>query len=134
MRDFLQLSGGWIGQSIQGTLRIQEAIELRMDGGMFSGLGSDKDGDFEIVGSYNARNNKVTITRRYTWCPSPNEDNIGVPYHYEGTWDGQLVDGFWHQRSMPENQGPFEMWPSEGEDSEAYSLADLKIESGQLTF
>lgn len=123
MKDFNQLSGPWIGLSTQDGIRIQEAIRLFISDGRIEGTGTDKDGDFELVGSYHARDEQVRITRRYTRVTNPWQEGIGYPYDYEGIWDGAMVHGRWHARGNARTNGPFEMWPSREEDQQ-----ELRIE------
>ncbi len=118
MKDFNDLSGPWMGWSIQDSLRITERITLSISGGRISGSGSDKDGDFELVGAYIVRTQKVSLTRRYTRTNEPSQEGVGVPYDYEGVWDGTLVSGRWHPIWDPRYGGPFEMWPAEGEEED----------------
>ena len=117
-----ELSGAWSGWSIQDGIRITESIELVIRGGLLSGVGHDKDGDFEIAGSYQVRSHRVTLTRRYVHTTEPSQEGVGIPYDYEGLWDGTLVAGLWHPRSHPSYGGPFEMWPLHDEDSFSLSV------------
>lgn len=116
MKDFCQLSGPWTGMSTQDMRRIPEAIQLRIDQNQILGTGTDADGHFELSGSYDPKSGRVTMTRRYTWTAEPSQEGVGVPYHYDGLWDGGLVSGFWHCRPAPSISGPFEMWPDREED------------------
>ncbi len=95
--------------------------------GRISGSGVDKDGDFELTGFYTARTEKVMITRRYSRTTEPSQDSVGIPYDYEGFWDGMMVSGRWHSRSYPMMNGPFEMWPDREQDRE-----ELRIEIEEL--
>lgn len=122
MKDFNALSGPWTGLSTQDGLRISERITLSIQDGRISGTGTDKDGEFEVVGFYQARLQQVMLTRRYTWTAEPSQEGVGVPYDYEGTWDGQMVAGRWHPRWNPGYGGPFEMWPDREEDREELAI------------
>lgn len=122
MREFGSLSGPWEGWSIQDGLRIGERLILRIRGGHVEGTGIDKDGEFEVSGAFLERRQLVTLTRRYTWTTEPSQEGVGIPYEYEGTWDGAMVSGQWHPRWNPAYGGPFEMWPATDEDKRALSL------------
>lgn len=123
MKDFQALSGPWTGQSVQDGIRIGERILLNIRGSTVSGTGHDKDGDFEIVGNYNPRTLQVTLTRRYTRTVEPSQEGVGIPYDYEGRWDGAMVAGRWHPRAASWYGGPFEMWPDREEDREELAIA-----------
>ena len=127
MRDLNSLSGPWTGFSIQDDRRISETIDLAISGGKIEGSGSDVDGNFEIVGFYQNRNHVVMLTRRYTVTTEPSQLGVGVPYDYEGKWDGFMVSGYWHPRSDRSYGGPFEMWPLTEE-----TLEELQINFGEL--
>jgi hypothetical protein len=122
LKDFNELSGPWTGLSVQDGLRISERIALTIFKGRIAGTGSDKDGEFEISGFYKDRNQEVMLTRTYTWTTDPSQDGVGIPYDYEGSWDGAMVSGRWHPRSHPSYGGPFEMWPDRDEDREELSI------------
>ncbi len=83
----------------------------------------DKDGDFELTGSYHERTQRVQLTRRYTHTTEPSQEGVGIPYDYDGLWDGAMVSGRWHMRTYPLMGGSFEMWPSREEDQQ-----ELRIE------
>jgi hypothetical protein len=118
MRDFNELSGAWAGWSIQYGLRITESIHLTINKGRITGTGTDKDGEFELIGAYIDRKDEVLITRTYTWTTEPSQSGVGVPYEYVGKWDGNFVSGLWHPRRYPDmDGGPFEMWPGGDEES-----------------
>jgi len=126
MKDFNSLSGPWVGWSIQFGLRISESIKLSIVSGRISGTGTDKDGEFELMGAYVERGQKVLITRTYTWTTEPSQEGVGIPYEYIGTWDGNFVSGLWHPRRWPDaDGGPFEMWPA---DSEGGLKIELEVE------
>lgn len=116
MKDFNSLSGPWQGWSIQDGIRITESISLEIRNGNISGSGSDMDGEFELTGGYTERNNRVMLTRRYTRTTEPSQEGVGIPYDYDGLWDGTFVSGMWHPRAVPSYGGPFEMWPADGTD------------------
>ncbi len=128
MKDFNSLSGPWTGLSTQDGRRIEEAIELRIDHGIILGTGTDADGHFELDGSFDSKTNRVTLTRRYTWTTEPSQEGVGIPYHYDGLWDGLFVSGAWHSRPCPTMGGEFEMWPAREEDRQ-----ELGIELGELS-
>lgn len=107
--------------SIQGGLRLTEAIRLMIHDGKIWGTGSDIDGEFELSGTYRSDNHAVHLVRRYTRTTDP-QGGVGVPYDYFGVWDGMLVHGFWEQRDYTLNGGPFEMWPNREEDREELAL------------
>lgn len=134
MKDFNELSGPWTGLSVQDGLRISEQIHLRIHAGQIGGSGSDKDGDFELVGFYRAKDARVTLTRRYERTNLPNNEGAGIPYDYEGHWDGAMVSGRWHPRWDPSYGGEFEMWPNREEDREELAIhlerSPLKLSSG----
>jgi hypothetical protein len=128
LKDFNQLSGPWVGLSTQFGHRIPEDIILHISHGRILGTGTDKDGNFDLQGSYDSKTQRVTLTRRYSWTTEPSQDGVGVPYHYDGIWDGELVSGMWHCRPDPQNNGEFEMWPAREED-----LRELRIEVQELS-
>jgi hypothetical protein len=113
LKDFTSLSGPWLGWSIQDGIRISERIRLTIVGGKILGTGIDKDGEFELVGAYIVRQQKVILTRTYTVTTLPSQEGVGIPYDYDGVWDGMLVSGLWHPRFEREYGGPFEMWPAD---------------------
>jgi hypothetical protein len=117
-----ELSGPWTGLSTQDGIRISEAIRLSIRGGQISGTGVDMDGEFELSGSYHARSSRVQLTRFYTHTTEPSQEGVGIPYDYDGVWDGTMVSGRWHPRSAPHYGGPFEMWPSKPEDNEELAI------------
>lgn len=124
-KDFNDLSGPWIGLSIQDGIRISESIRLSIRDGAISGSGVDKDGEFELQGFYKARFKQVMITRRYTWTTEPSQESAGIPFDYEGVWDGAMVHGRWHARSAPRYlNGPFEMWPYREEDRQELAIEE----------
>jgi hypothetical protein len=127
MKNFNELSGPWTGLSVQDGIRISEAIQLHISSGQIAGNGTDKDGDFELVGTYHERTQRVQITRRYTWTTEPSQAGVGVPYDYDGTWDGAMVSGRWCHRTYRPMNGPFEMWPNRDEDRQ-----ELMIQLEQL--
>ena len=102
--------------STQDGRRILEVIQLRIDQFQIVGTGSDVDGHFELDGNYDPKSGRVTMTRRYTSTAEPSQESVGIPYHYDGIWDGALVSGMWHCRPAPSICGPFEMWPNREED------------------
>jgi len=123
VKNFNELSGPWAGLSVQDGLRISESIRLTISSGRIDGEGTDKDGNFDLVGFYQARNETVMLTRIYTWTAEPSQQGVGIAYDYEGKWDGAMVSGLWHPRAHPFYGGPFEMWPARDEDRE-----ELRIE------
>lgn len=133
MRDFNQLSGAWIGWSIQYGLRITETIQLTINKGRIFGTGKDKDGEFEVVGAYIERKEEVLMTRTYTWTTEPSQSGVGIPYEYVGKWDGNFVSGEWFPRRFPDmDGGPFEMWPGGDEDELRIQFEDLVEEEAPL--
>lgn len=122
MKDFNTLSGPWEGWSIQDGVRISEKMNLTIRAQQILGTGIDKDGEFEISGAYIERRQQVVLTRRYTWTAEPSQSGVGIPYEYEGTWDGTMVSGLWHPRWNVDYGGPFEMWPATDEDKRELSL------------
>ena len=129
MRDLNELSGPWAGWSIQYGLRISEKINLTIKQGRISGTGSDKDGEFELVGAYVDRKQEVLITRTYTWTTEPSQAGVGIPYEYSGKWDGNFISGNWYPRWHPDaDGGPFEMWP--GSDEESLQI-ELEVEESR---
>ncbi|MBC8065504.1 MAG: hypothetical protein H7Y17_11775 [Chlorobia bacterium] len=129
MRDFNELSGAWAGWSIQYGLRITESIQLTINKGRIFGSGTDKDGEFELVGAYIDRKQEVLITRTYTLTTEPTQSGVGIPYEYVGKWDGLFVSGLWFPRRYPDmDGGPFEMWPG-GEDMKLEIQAEVEEEA-----
>ena len=112
-----------MGLSTQDGLRISEAIRLSINDGRISGTGVDMDGEFELIGFYSARTEQVMLTRRYTRTTEPSQEGVGIPYDYEGYWDGAMVSGTWHPRNVPHYGGPFEMWPDREMDREELGLS-----------
>ena len=132
MRDFNELSGGWAGWSIQFGQRITESMHLTIQKGRVTGTGTDKDGEFEVVGAYVERKQEVLLTRTYTWTTEPSQSGVGIPYEYVGKWDGNFVSGNWFPRWYPEaDGGPFEMWP--GSDEESLKIEISEAESARLS-
>lgn len=117
-KDLSACSGPWLGWSIQDGIRIAERLQLQLHSNQIDGSGCDKDGDFIITGSFDARTQVVRLTRRYTWTTEPSQEGVGIPYEYNGTWDGATVSGTWNPRTHPGYGGPFEMWP----ESESLTL------------
>jgi hypothetical protein len=127
MRDFNELTGAWAGWSIQFGIRITESMNLEIVSGRIRGSGTDKDGEFELIGAYVARKNEVLITRTYTWTTEPSQAGVGIPYEYVGTWDGNFVSGLWHPRRYPDaDGGPFEMWPGSEEHKIELQFEDVR--------
>ena len=91
-------------------------MTLVITNGEIRGCGTDKDGDFEVYGAFLERQNLVTLTRRYTRTTEPSQSGVGIPYEYEGTWDGHFVSGEWRPRWDHSDGGPFEMWPASDEN------------------
>jgi hypothetical protein len=129
MRSFNSLSGPWLGWSIQWGNRISERMTLEIREGRISGSGSDRDGEFEIVGSYSERTQMVSLTRRYSWTTEPTQSGVGIPYDYSGPWDGSFVSGMWRPLLSHDDGGPFEMWPAS-----AFDLKELAIEQEDTLF
>lgn len=125
MREFSDCSGPWTGQSIQEGFRLTERIDLRIEGGRFSGTGTDVDGEFELEGVYDSRTNLVSMVRRYSVAPK-NPEQVGYPFDYSGRWDGSMVFGHWQARTDPLCNGPFEMWPESAEEAINFNLEELK--------
>src|SRR5436190_19940340 len=111
MRDFNELSGAWAGWSIQDGIRITEAIQLAINNGRITGSGTDKDGEFELIGAYIDRKQEVSLTRSYSWTTEPSQQGVGIAYDYLGKWDGNFVSGLWHTRRHRGYDGAFELWP-----------------------
>lgn len=125
--EFNALSGPWLGWSIQFGVRISERLSLSIRENHIEGTGTDKDGDFEVVGDYDPKSEAVRLTRRYIWTTEPSQAGVGIPYEYHGKWDGVLVYGQWNPRISPGNDGgPFEMWP---EKDEEFSLESFMSET-----
>ena len=122
MKNFDELSGPWTGLSVQDGLRITERILLTIHKGRISGTGTDKDGHFELTGFYKSRSEEVMLTRCYTHTTEPSQEGVGIPYDYEGKWDGAMVFGRWHPRLHPAYGGPFEMWPDREQDREELAI------------
>jgi hypothetical protein len=114
MKELSDLSGPWQGWSIQDGVRISERLMLHIKDYRISGTGTDKDGEFEVVGSYAPKGTSVELTRRYTRTTEPSQDGVGIPYDYAGNWDGALIFGRWCPRGRNWYGGPFEMWPDDG--------------------
>lgn len=127
-REFHQLSGPWSGFSIQDGRRIEEALTLTIEDNRISGSGSDADGLFEVEGDYSPQTQRVTLTRRYTFTTEPSQEGVGLPYQYQGQWNGDFVAGIWFCRPYPPVNGEFEMWPAD-EDS----LSALRLEEHELS-
>lgn len=128
MADFSELTGPWLGWSIQEGLRISERMRLIIRGTVIEGEGTDMDGEFELTGSYDPRTERVLLTRRYYNTTEPSQSGVGIPYDYEGKWDGTLVGGMWHPRANPHYGGEFEMWPDRDEETETLRLEELHIQ------
>ena len=113
---------------MQDGIRISERLQLSIREGRIEGTGTDKDGDFEVSGFYTSRNEQVMITRRYTRTSDPSQADVGVPFDYQGIWDGSMVHGTWHSRSYPMLNGFFEMWPDREEDREELQIDTNVVE------
>ncbi len=107
---------------MQDGRRITEKIYMSIIGGRISATGQDADGEFELLGAFYERDQRVLITRSYTRTTEPSQEGVGIPYEYLGFWDGQLVSGRWHPRWVPNYGGDFEMWPATDEDVEALRI------------
>jgi hypothetical protein len=127
MRTLDELSGRWRGLSTQESERITETIFFRFNAGQIFGEGTDRDGDFRMVGSYDSQGN-IFMVRIYHVC-TYGPEHTGIPYEYRGNWDGDLIAGSWHVAHYPEEGGPFEMWPEREEDLEKLqiNLRDLEL-------
>jgi hypothetical protein len=122
MSDFNSKSGPWHGWSIQEEVRISERMKLTIRNNTIEGEGSDMDGEFELVGNYDPKAERVTLTRRYHRTTEPSQSGVGIPYDYDGTWDGNFISGRWHPRANPYYGGEFEMWPATDQTLEELSL------------
>ncbi|MBS1704398.1 MAG: hypothetical protein JST40_00880 [Armatimonadetes bacterium] len=122
MKDINACSGPWVGWSIQDGIRIGETMRLTIRNGQIEGAGEDMDGEFELIGSYHSKDDRVILTRRYSRTTEPSQEGVGIPYDYEGTWDGSFVSGNWHPRAAPNYGGPFEMWPASETDLEELQI------------
>jgi len=122
VRVLENLSGPWEGWSVQEGRRISERFSLTIRGGRISATGKDADGEFELLGAYYSRDQKVLITRCYTRTTEPSQEGVGIPYEYQGYWDGQLISGRWHPRWVPQYGGEFEMWPATDENIESLRI------------
>jgi hypothetical protein len=118
MKSLTEQSGPWIGQSVQGGIRIHETVSLRFSGNLFTGEGTDSDGHFHLDGEVDPSDDAVQITRRYVVAPK-NPGQVGYPFIYLGRWDGYVISGRWMMSSHPGEGGTFEMWP---EDERSLSL------------
>gem|GEM_PF-918070 len=125
MLDLNSLSGPWMGWSIQYGNRISERMKLTIADCVIIGTGVDKDGEFELSGQFQPRRERVTLTRVYVVTTEPTQSGVGIPYDYDGKWDGQMISGLWHRRGDSRDGGPFEMWPARDEDIESLSLEAL---------
>ncbi len=125
MLDLNSLSGPWMGWSIQDGLRISERMKLTIVDSVIFGTGIDQDGEFELSGQFQLRHERVTLTRVYVVPTEPTQSGVGIPYDYDGKWDGQMISGLWHPRHDSNYGGPFEMWPARDEDIESLSLEAL---------
>ncbi len=114
-----------MGWSIQNGLRISERMKLTIADSVIFGTGIDKDGEFELSGQFQQRRERVTLTRVYVVTTEPTQSGVGIPYDYDGKWDGQMISGLWHRRGDAHDGGPFEMWPARDEDIESLSLEAL---------
>ncbi|MCE9559300.1 MAG: hypothetical protein K8R88_10135 [Armatimonadetes bacterium] len=120
MSDLGATSGPWLGWSIQYGIRIGEQMKLHITDGRVEGTGMDKDGDFEVVGTFGSGPQGISMTRRYSRTNEPSQAGVGIPYLYVGTWDGSIAYGTWCPLLNPHSDGgPFEMWPA----SEKLSLS-----------
>lgn len=105
------LSGSWSGLWIQGPERGHESLDLVFQSGNLMGFGSDRDGAFQISGTY-IPTGVAEFGKVYT-----NPTRV-VPARmtYRGQWNGRCLVGRWTDDSDPSNEGPFRMWPGTGPD------------------
>lgn len=110
MRELRDLSGPWVGFWVQGQVRGEMRLKLRFFGDGIDGGGSDRVGDFTIMGSYEPGSERVKLLKVYR---SHNVD-------YEGTWDGSMIAGRWtftRRIRFTENSGEFEIWPEKDDQA-----------------
>ncbi|MGV3618179.1 MAG: hypothetical protein ACO1SV_22865 [Fimbriimonas sp.] len=105
-------------------------MKLTLGGGSLRGNGTDIDGSFRMDGTYDAEGN-VSLIRTYTRTTEPSQLGVGVPYRYEGKWDGTLVSGRWSPIAYAWYGGPFEMWP-EHEEERLELAFEVKEETREL--
>lgn len=105
------MSGPWSGLWIQGPDRGHESLDLVFVSGNMMGLGSDRDGAFQMNGTYTP-SDVAEFGKVYT------DPTRVVPARmtYRGQWNGRCLVGRWTDDSDPSNKGPFRMWPGTGPD------------------
>ena len=114
MRNLSQLSGPWVGFWVQRGFRGSMSLGLSFGSGVVQGSGHDLIGTFVLSGTY-GEDGVVQMTKAYAWHTVA----------YKGTWDGQMISGFWKIRH--EGTGAFEIWP----ESDSLAVSEL-LESETL--
>ena len=105
------MSGPWSGLWIQGPDRGHESLDLVFVSGNMMGLGSDRDGAFQMNGTYTP-SGVAEFGKVYTRPTRP----VPARMIYRGQWNGRCLVGRWTDDSDPSNKGPFRMWPGTGPD------------------
>jgi hypothetical protein len=119
------LSGPWSGRWIQGRSQGRETLDLVFQSGNLMGFGSDRDGAFQINGTYSS-SGSAEFGKVYTQPVRP----VPARMTYRGQWNGRCLVGRWTDDSDPSNEGPFRLWPGAGPDpgEELDEAADLPNE------
>ncbi len=129
------LSGPWSGLWIQGHERGHESLDLVFQSGNLMGFGSDRDGAFQISGTYTP-SGAVEFGKVYTQPTRP----VPIRMTYRGEWNGRRLAGLGFDDAWPDNAGPFRMWPGSGADpgevleEEAEPPRELQIHPFPLIF
>jgi hypothetical protein len=95
--------GLWRGGYRDRTGDADEDLHLIFSEGVVRGRGSDKDGEFVIVGSYHPHTNSVYWNKHYF---EPHR-----VFNYQGIYENGKVEGIWAEVGQPDYTGPFRIEP-----------------------
>lgn len=95
--------GLWRGGYHDRTGDADEDLHLIFSQGVVRGRGSDKDGEFLIVGSYHPHTNSVYWNKHYV---EPHR-----VFNYQGIYENGKVEGIWAEVGQPDYTGPFRIEP-----------------------
>lgn len=123
------LSGPWSGRWIQGRSQGRETLDLVFQSGNLMGFGLDRDGAFQIHGTYTP-SGSAEFGKVYTHPVRP----VPARMTYRGQWDGRFLVGRWFDDCDPSNEGPFRMWPGSDLDLDQIleEMADLPCDLEQV--
>lgn len=118
-----RLSGPWSGLWFQQQSQGRESLDLIFQDGHAMGFGTDRDGEFQYSGTYDA-DGGVVLGKVYTRPSRP----VPARMTYRGRWNGRRIEGRWNDDRYPDNAGPFRLWPGTGPDPGEVLEAEADLE------